>query len=163
MIILGLGANLDSPAGGPRDTLEAALAALASGGVRVRALSRWYETAPVPPSGQPWFTNAVAILETGLAAPPLLGLLQDVERRFGRRRGLDRNAARSIDLDLLAYGDLVIRTAELELPHPRLHERAFVLVPLADLAPNWRHPVRGETVETMLAALPGGATEVAGT
>ena len=154
MILIGLGANLPSPEHGPpRATLAAALEALQARGTRVLRRSPWYESAPVPPSGQPWYVNAVAEVESGLSPPALLDALLAVEAGFGRVRGA-RNASRSVDLDLLDYGGLVTGPDEKpELPHPRLHERAFVLLPLRDIAPGWRHPASGRTVETLIEAL----------
>ena len=155
MILVALGANLPSPEhGSPRQTLSAALDALAAEGVTIVRRSRWYETAPVPVSDQPWYVNAVAAVETSVAPAELLALLHGVEERFGRVRG-ERNAPRIVDLDLLAYDDIVgDGTDGLVLPHPRLHERAFVLLPLRDVAPHWRHPRLGRTVDEMIAALP---------
>jgi 2-amino-4-hydroxy-6-hydroxymethyldihydropteridine diphosphokinase len=136
--------------------LEAALARLARAEVRIAALSPWYESAPVPPSDQPWYVNAVALIDTELDPAALLSLLQETEKSFGRRRRV-RNEARAIDLDLLAYEDVVNLGPEPPLlPHPRLAERAFVLMPLADLLPDWRHPRTGRTVGGMIAALPPG-------
>ncbi len=156
MILVGLGGNLDSPRfGPPRQTLAAALDALVAARIRILARSSWYESEPVPPSDQPWFVNAVAALETGLAAEPLLALLLAVEARFGRVRG-GRNAARIIDLDLLDHSGQLIETSSLRLPHPRLHERRFVLMPLAEIAPEWRHPRLGLTAGELLARLPAG-------
>jgi 2-amino-4-hydroxy-6-hydroxymethyldihydropteridine diphosphokinase len=155
MILVALGANLPSPKHGPpRQTLSAALDALAAEGVTVARRSRWYETAPVPVSDQPWYVNAVAAIETAITPVELLALLHRVEERFGRIRG-ERNAPRIVDLDLLAYGEEVSDGANgLVLPHPRLHERGFVLLPLRDVAPHWRHPRLGRTVDEMIAALP---------
>jgi 2-amino-4-hydroxy-6-hydroxymethyldihydropteridine diphosphokinase len=155
MILVALGANLPSPEHGPpRQTLSAALDALAAEGVTVMRRSRWYETAPVPVSDQPWYVNGVAVVETGMTPIELLSLLHGVEERFGRVRG-ERNAPRIVDLDLLTYGDIVgDGTDGLVLPHPRLHQRAFVLLPLRDVAPHWRHPRLGRTVDEMIAALP---------
>lgn len=159
MILIGLGANLPGRAGEPpRATCEAALAALADRGVVVSRRSRWYESAPVPSSDQPWYVNGVARLEFGaedaLDPAALLTLLHAVEADFGRVRGV-RNAARILDLDLLAYDDLVRAGADAPtLPHPGLHERAFVLLPLAEVAPGWRHPVSGLTVEALIDRLP---------
>jgi len=165
MILIGIGANLPHPrCGPPRATCGAALMALAAvPGVAVAGRSRWYRSAPVPASDQPWFVNAVARLGTALDPAALMALLVATEEAFGRRRGA-ANAARTLDLDLLAYGELVCgETGQpprpaLTLPHPRLHERAFVLLPLRDVAPAWRHPVTGIDVKAMIAALPPGRT-----
>jgi 2-amino-4-hydroxy-6-hydroxymethyldihydropteridine diphosphokinase len=156
MILIGLGANLPGPDGPPAATLAAALAALPAEGVAVARRSRWYRSAPVPPSDQPWFVNGVAALETALAPAALLALLHRLEARWGRRRRVT-NEARPIDLDLLAYDDRV-ETGGLVLPHPRLHARAFVLLPLRDIAPGWRHPTLGLTVEELIRRLPPDAT-----
>lgn len=155
MILIALGANLPHPVHGcPRATCEAALAALEAAGVAVAARSPWYESAPVPASDQPWFVNGVARVETELDPAALLALLHDIERRFGRVRGAP-NAARILDLDLLAYGDRVTAPdAVPALPHPRLCERAFVVLPLADLAPDWRHPVSGLSPAELARRLP---------
>ena len=155
-VFIGLGANLDHPRyGPPRRVLEAALAELECRGVSVRRVSPWYRTAPVPASDQPWYVNAVAELATDLPADRLLALLHEVEDVFGRVRSVP-NAARVIDLDLLDFcgerapGGL----GRAILPHPRLAGRAFVVRPLADLAPNWRHPRTGASIRSLLAALP---------
>lgn len=157
MILLGLGANLPSARhGGPAATLAAALAALAAEGVAVERLSPWYRSAPVPAADdQPWYINGVASVKTGLAPEALLALLHRVERRFGRVRR-ERNEPRVLDLDLLDYDGLVQPGGGAVLPHPRLHERAFVLLPLREVAPGWRHPTLGRGVDELIAALPPG-------
>jgi 2-amino-4-hydroxy-6-hydroxymethyldihydropteridine diphosphokinase len=132
--------------------LSAALAAFENEGVIIAARSAWYRSAPVPPSGQPWFVNAVAAVETDLAAGDLLARMQAIETRFGRVRTV-RNAARAVDLDLLDHRGERVETAVLTLPHPRLHQRRFVLEPLADIAPGWRHPLLGMTARELLARL----------
>lgn len=161
-VLLGLGANLPHPVhGAPRATLEAALAALEASGVRIVRRSRFYATAPVPASDQPWFVNAVAAAETELSPAALLALLHRIEAEFGRVRG-ERNAARLLDLDLLAYGERIAdgTAGEPVLPHPRMHDRGFVLHPLRDVAPQWRHPRLGRSVDELIAALPPDAVRV---
>lgn len=154
MILVALGANLDHPRfGPPRQTLEAALAALQHGGVTALARSRWYRSAPVPRSEQPWFVNGVASVETRLSPARLMTLLHEIEADFGRARRR-RNEARVLDLDLIAYHDRVSGPGESPvLPHPRLAERAFVVLPLADVAPDWRHPVSGLSAAELADAL----------
>jgi 2-amino-4-hydroxy-6-hydroxymethyldihydropteridine diphosphokinase len=153
MVLIGLGGNLPTAAyGAPRRTLTAALAALASEAIAVAACSAFYQSAPLPPSDQPWYVNAVAALATGLDPFALLAALQQVERQFGRTRGAP-NAARTVDLDLLDYNGREVETAVLVLPHPRLHQRRFVLAPLAELAPDWRHPRYRLTAAQLLARL----------
>ena len=156
-VLIALGANLPHPLyGSPRFTLEAALAALPGQGVAILARSNWYESAPVPASDQPWFLNGVALCQPSEGPADTLRALHRVEAAFGRARA-ELNAPRMLDLDLLAWGSLVNRGPEPPLlPHPRLHERAFVLLPLAEILPHWRHPVSGLGVGALVAALPPG-------
>jgi 2-amino-4-hydroxy-6-hydroxymethyldihydropteridine diphosphokinase len=118
-------------------------------------MSPWYRTAPVPASDQPWYVNAVAEAVSDLPADALLAVLHDVEATFGRARTV-LNAARPIDLDLLDFhGEIAVGgPGRAILPHPRMTDRAFVLRPLADLAPDWRHPVSGLSVRALIEALP---------
>jgi 2-amino-4-hydroxy-6-hydroxymethyldihydropteridine diphosphokinase len=126
-------------------------------GLRLFGLSRWFVSAPIPPSGQPPYVNAVASLavDPGATIDPadLLARLMAVEEACGRSRGV-ANAARTLDLDIIAIGSLVRADPDPILPHPRAHLRAFVLAPLADVAPCWVHPVLGRTTVALLADLP---------
>jgi len=156
VILIGLGGNLESPRTGPPvQTLEVALDELATRGVEVMARSRWWISPPDPPSDQPWFTNGVASISTDLVPEELLAVLLAVEVFLGRTR-CARNAPRTVDLDLLAYRNLMQDSAKGApvLPHPRMHLRSFVLLPMAEVAPGWRHPVLGQTVEELAASLP---------
>ena len=151
MILISVGANLPSAAGSPLATCTAALALLPANGAAVVRRSRWYASDAQPPSAQPPFVNGAAQLETGLTPAELLAVLHRVESIFGRLRSAP-NAARTLDLDLIDY-DGLIQHGPPVLPHPRMAERAFVLKPLADLYPAWRHPVTGRTVTEMLAGI----------
>jgi 2-amino-4-hydroxy-6-hydroxymethyldihydropteridine diphosphokinase len=122
-------------------------------GLRATGLSRWYETAPMPPSGQPPYINGMIRLEGVVLPEILLAALQRIESDFGRVRG-EINAARTLDLDIVAMGGMIRAAPDPILPHPRMHLRAFVLAPLVDLAPDWRHPVLGQTARALLAGLP---------
>jgi 2-amino-4-hydroxy-6-hydroxymethyldihydropteridine diphosphokinase len=137
------------------ETLKAAMGELGRRGIKVVRLSPWYRSAPVPAADQPWFDNAVAEVATELPADALLVVLHQVEEVFGRARSVP-NAARRIDLDLLDFrGEIATEgPGKATLPHPRLTARAFVLRPLADLAPHWRHPVSGASIEELSRALP---------
>lgn len=143
---LALGSNL-----GDREAhLAAAIEALrARPGVRVTAVSRVYETAPVGPPPQGPYLNAAVHLRTRLAPRELLAYLLEIEAAQGRQRSAGRWSARTLDLDLLFYGSLILDEPGLCIPHPHLHERAFVLEPLCELAPQLVHPQLGETVEAL--------------
>lgn len=156
MILVGIGSNLAAPGfASPQETAAAAVAQLPAIGLAVLRRSHWYLSAPVPPSAQPWYVNAVIAIESDLDPPALLDALLALETRFGRRRGAP-NAARTLDLDLLDYDGRQCATPHLVLPHPRLHERRFVLAPLAEIAVQWRHPRLGLTASDLLARLPPG-------
>ena len=154
-ILIALGANLPTAAfGPPRAALEAALAELGRRGLKVTRRSRWYERAPVPASDQPWYVNGVVEVETSLGPEALLSLLHEVEAAFGRVRR-ELNAPRTLDLDLIAYGAAVREEGPPPLlPHPRMADRAFVLLPLAEIRPDWRHPVLRRTAAELAANLP---------
>jgi 2-amino-4-hydroxy-6-hydroxymethyldihydropteridine diphosphokinase len=150
-ILVGLGANCPGPWGRPADTLRRALAEIERRGVAVEAVSPLYETAALGAARQPPYLNQVALLATRLPAPSLLRLLKEIERQSGRRGGRPWGA-RTLDLDIIDYKGLIVgrpkplkgvpwdRVRPLVLPHPQLEHRPFVLKPLLDVAPHWRHP-----------------------
>ncbi|MEQ8405338.1 MAG: 2-amino-4-hydroxy-6-hydroxymethyldihydropteridine diphosphokinase [Oceanicaulis sp.] len=153
-IYIALGANQAYRGAPPLENLNSALCALGANGVRVAACSRPWRTPAWPDPSDPPFVNGVAEVRTGLAPDALLALLHEIETRFGRVRGR-RNAPRSIDLDLIDYrGRIEPGDPGPVLPHPRAAGRAFVLLPLKDVAPRWRDPVSGASVEQLISALP---------
>lgn len=152
VILIALGGNLASIAGPPADTLKRALARLEALGVKILSVSSFYETPAWPDAGDPPFVNAVAAVKTALQPVELLDLLHGVETEFGRMRSAP-NAPRTLDIDVLDHDGRVMEDG-IALPHPRLAARSFVLVPLAEVAPNWRHPVSGQGIAELLAALP---------
>jgi len=171
MIFIGLGSNLcGEKFDSPQDVLAAALQEMQGRGLVIEALSPFYKTAPVPKSDQPWFINAVAAIKTDLSAADLLQLLHDIEESLGRARRI-RWEARIVDLDIIAYQNQIypsktlwshrpkeknvteLGQGGLIIPHPRLHERLFVLVPLRDICPDWVHPVLNKTVTALVEAV----------
>ena len=151
MILIGIGANLPSRYGPPLETLKAAKDAMTKHGIVLLQSSHVWLTAPVPfDPDQDWFHNAVIDIETDLPAQDLLKILQEIEEDFGRVRSVP-NAPRLLDLDLIAYHDDIIEDGKtLIVPHPRMHERLFVLKPLEEINPNWLHPVLKASVAKML-------------
>jgi 2-amino-4-hydroxy-6-hydroxymethyldihydropteridine diphosphokinase len=141
---IALGSNL----GDSLNTLESALAMLdATPGIQLVARSAWYQTTAVGPP-QPDYLNGCVLLNVTLSPKALLDILLQTEAKFGRVRR-ERHDARTLDLDLLLFGDLVLDTPQLQIPHPRMTERAFVLVPLTEIAPNWVEPVSGKPIATL--------------
>ena len=175
MILVGLGANLTSVYGKPITLLEAALDIMPAFGLTVRRRSSWYRTPAMTPYAQPPYVNGVIAVEAAMAPRELLQALHRIEALFGRVRRV-RWGERTLDLDLLDFNGLVVppsgrRGADaglgelpLALPHPGLAHRGFVLVPLRDVAPGWRHPLTGEGPDRLLARLraDGGAGMLAG-
>jgi 2-amino-4-hydroxy-6-hydroxymethyldihydropteridine diphosphokinase len=148
-VYLSLGSNLGDRA----KNLRGAIAALRKAGIDVKRISSMYETEPVDYLDQPWFVNVAVEAETELAPAPLLQALRAIETQMGSKK-LIAKGPRLIDMDVLLCGNDVIDTPELQIPHPRMHLRRFVLEPLAEIAPNVRHPVSGLRVSEMLARTP---------
>lgn len=156
-VYLSLGSNI----GDRERNLRAALEHLDTAGIRIARVSPVYETEPVDLTGQRWFLNLVAEVETDLFPVQLLARTQKIERALGRVRTVPKGP-RTIDIDILLYGNVVVNSQGLEIPHPRMAERRFVLIPLADLAPDLRHPVTRKTVREMLDAAPSATVRLAG-
>lgn len=145
---IALGSNL----GDSRAILDAALETIAQNpGITLESRSSWYQTVPVGPA-QPDYINGCALLRVNLPPQELLETLLEIEAKFGRGRQ-ERWGARTLDLDLLLFEDLIVDTPALQLPHPRLRERAFVLMPLAEIAPDWSEPVSGQAICALLEAV----------
>ncbi len=155
MILIGLGANLDGIYGTPEQCLQQCSKLLADAGIYVIKLSSIWKSAPVPVSDQPWYRNAVCTVETKLNPHELLSVLAKIEDEPGRSRA-EPNAARTLDIDILSYNNKIIDDGVLTLPHPEIQNRAFVLYPLREIAPNWVHPLLDKCVDEMIAAMPKG-------
>jgi 2-amino-4-hydroxy-6-hydroxymethyldihydropteridine diphosphokinase len=152
--IVALGSNLAGRFPSPKAAVEAAIAALDGGGITVAARSPLYRSTAWPDPSDPEFVNAAIRVETSLAPGALLARLHGLEAAFGRERR-QANAPRTLDLDIVDYDGLVSAEGETPiLPHPRLADRAFVLLPLMDVAPDWRHPVTGAAIHDLVEALP---------
>nr|WP_298795236.1 2-amino-4-hydroxy-6-hydroxymethyldihydropteridine diphosphokinase [uncultured Acetobacter sp.] len=149
-VFIAIGANLPYAGQAALETCRQVVAALQDiPGLSVDAVSGWYESAPVPPSGQPPYINGMARGSATMGPEALLEALQAIETRFGRQRSIP-NAARTLDLDLIMFGSVCQTDSHLTLPHPRAHERAFVLLPLHDVAPEWVHPSSGKALTDLL-------------
>ena len=156
MIFIGIGGNLPSDKfGSTMRTLEQTLQFIDSNLCRVVRCSPWYRSAPMPITADPDYLNAVVEIKTLLPATELMSKLHDVEKQFGRVRSV-KNASRTVDLDLLIYHDQVIEIegeGGLRVPHPRMTERAFVLLPFFDLEKDWIHPIRKQTICNLIRSL----------
>ncbi len=148
-VVIALGSNLKGPFGSTRELLEAALGRFADEGLAIAQRSSWWRSAAWPDPDEPAFLNGIAFVETKRGPHETLAGLHRIERAFGRDRRR-KNAPRTLDLDLIAYGRVVMDEDGLILPHPRAAERRFVMGPLAEVAPEWRHPETGERAEVLM-------------
>lgn len=155
MIAIGFGANLSGKYGSPEDALRECAKMFSDHGINIIAASHIWESAPVPISDQPWYKNAACIVETALPPHELLKTLNTLEQEAGRIRTV-QDAPRVLDLDILAYHNVHITDEMLKLPHPEMHNRAFVLYPLQEIAPDWVHPTLNKSVQEMILELPKG-------
>ena len=155
MIYVGIGSNLTSKGGAsPYHTVLSAVEHFPKFGLNVCKQSNWYKSAPVPISKQPWFVNGVVKISSNQGAKSLLKVLHSIEDLFGRQRS-DLNSSRTLDLDLLDYKGMIVDDCpELILPHPRMEKRAFVLVPLRDICPDWQSPLTGQNILDLITWLP---------
>lgn len=158
-ILLGLGSNLAGPWGAPHAILARARREFTTAGLRILGFSSSYATAPIGPGRQPTYVNAVVMIEASVTPAALLRALKRIERRAGRRLG-GHWGPRQLDIDILDFGGRQIgrpggrrRRGQLVLPHPEMHRRAFVLLPLQEIAPFWRHPRLGQSVATLLSRI----------
>jgi 2-amino-4-hydroxy-6-hydroxymethyldihydropteridine diphosphokinase len=150
LVYLSLGSNI----GDRSANLQAAIDKLSSWG-KVMAVSSFYETEPVEVAGQPWFLNCAVILDTEKMPKQLMASILDLEQQMGRRR-TQQKGPRTIDVDILLFGNSIVDTASLTIPHPAMHQRRFVLEPMAEIAPDLRHPVFKRTMRELRDSLPPG-------
>ena len=155
-VLIALGSNLAGPFSGREALLEAALGRFADARLTVVRRSSWWRSASWPDPSLPDYLNGLALVETSLRPRETLAALRRLERRFGREQG-PRNAPRTLDLDLIAHGRAIVDEPGLTLPHPRAHERLFVIGPLAEIAPDWVHPVLGTTAAELAAGAAVGS------
>lgn len=147
-VVIALGSNLAGSYGSVRDLLEGALSAMTEMGFRIVRRSSWWRSAAWPDPSEPAYLNGVAIVETALGPKGVLAALRRIEARFGRTRG-KANAPRTLDLDLVAFGRQTCDDSQITLPHPRAADRRFVMGPLAEIAPDWVHPVSRKTARIL--------------
>ncbi len=155
-VVIALGSNLPGAYPSSRELLAGALKALDEHGLRVVRASSWWRSKAWPAGAGPDYLNGVALIETDLAATEVLSIIQALERKFGRERS-ELNAARTLDLDLIAHGRIVMNEPSLLIPHPRASERLFVMGPLAEIAPTWLHPTEYETAGKLASVADVGA------
>ena len=156
MIIIGLGSNLISNIGNnPQKNCQLALEKMREVNIFPIKVSSFFESAPLPVSTQPWFVNLAVSVKTELDPHKLLNVLLSIESEMGRKRG-GKNAPRVIDLDILVFNNMIIKTENLVLPHPRIVDRAFVLYPIQELNPSWQHPVSGKNIANLISNLGNG-------
>lgn len=155
MIFIGIGGNISFGGQPVLTTLNAALSTMPEYGIRVDKCSSFYHSRPVPVSDQPWFFNAVVSCTSHHSPHEVLRALLSIEKKFGRIRtdSTIKNSARTLDLDIIDFDGKIISDDTLDLPHPRLTSRAFILLPLQEIAPDWRHPVSGEPVCALVKGL----------
>ncbi|HZC16376.1 MAG TPA: 2-amino-4-hydroxy-6-hydroxymethyldihydropteridine diphosphokinase [Caulobacteraceae bacterium] len=155
-VLIALGSSLAGRFGSRQALLEAALDNFPAAGLKLLKRSSWWRSASWPDPGMPDYLNGLALVETALSPQRTLAALRRLEAAFGRRREAT-NAPRTLDLDLIAHGRLVLDESDLTLPHPRAHERLFVMGPLVEIAPRWRHPVLGKTAAELVLSATVGA------
>lgn len=155
MIILGLGANLSGEYGSPLECLAKIPEFLQKKGIQTVNSSNVWKSAPVPISDQPWYHNAIIEIDTDKSPQELLTIIAEIEVKMGRVRN-QKNEARIIDIDIISYNDEIIVLNNLNIPHERMSERAFVLFPLQEISPDWQHPATQKKIKELIEELPSG-------